>query len=180
MALPCLGTDDTVEMRRYRCGYNAVYLLLRLSGFVCDYDALKINRNSGKEGLSVKDIVEELSRCGLPSRVFQCNDPDEVRKLSPPFIIYTNPDRSGKTIGHFLVVTSVNSDTIDLIDGTTSESKQYAIQKLSNLWDGIVIMPEKNLARHWHWILAGTFGICGSILVARPCILAIQGTRKNA
>jgi ABC-type bacteriocin/lantibiotic exporter with double-glycine peptidase domain len=180
LVMPMLATDDTVEMRRYRCGYNAVYLLLRLSGLNFDYNALEINRNSGKDGLSVKELVEELSRCGLPSHAIQCDHPEDVRKLEPPFIIYTNPDRSGKTIGHFLVVTSVDAETIDLIDGTTSQSKQYAIAKLGNLWDGFAIVPEKSQSGSWRWVLAGTLAIGGLILVARPIKHAFHGGHKNA
>lgn len=166
LAIPCIATDDTIEMRRYRCGYNSVYMLLRLSGIDCDYHALKINRNSGKEGLSIKDLSEELSRCGLPASVLQCGNAEGVRKLSPPFIIYTNPDRS-ETVGHFLVVTSVDAETINLIDGSTSESKQYAISKLGNLWDGYAIVPERNHAKHWRWFVGIPLTIGGLVLVTR-------------
>lgn len=163
----CRGEQDIVEMMRYRCGYNSVYVLLRLSGVDCSYEELKLNGNSGSKGLSVKELAEELKRCGLPSRVIRCDIPDDVRKLSPPFIIYTNPDRSGNTIGHFLVVTKISNETIDLIDGTTSEKKEYAIAKLSNLWDGVVIIPEKDRLKSWRWLLGLVLAISGLSLALR-------------
>jgi len=164
-----LASDESVEMRRYRCGYNAVYILLRISGISCDYDDLKIDRNSGKEGNSVKELVDELTRCGLPSRALQCEHPTEIRMLSAPFIIYTNPDRSGKTIGHFLVVTRVDTETINLIDGTTGEHKQYAIDRLGNIWDGWAITPATNQTK-LRWIIGAVLATLGLITVAGPSV----------
>jgi ABC-type bacteriocin/lantibiotic exporter with double-glycine peptidase domain len=166
-----VASDESVEMRRYRCGYNSVYILLRLSGRDLEYHSLEINRNSGKDGATIQELVDELSRCGLPSRAIQCSGTQDVCKLSPPFILYTNPDRSGKTIGHFLVVTQIGSTTIDLIDGTTGEEKQYAIDKLENLWDGLVIVPEKNQSIRWHWIITGVLASIGLFLIAPHALI---------
>jgi hypothetical protein len=124
----------------YYCGPNAVYMLLRMTGHDVQFASIMPETRRMAQGASLKDMRDELAIHGLATDLLRC-EPADLPRIPPPFIMYTYPPKSPGELGHYVVAVAVNEETLQVVDATTGLEKTYRIEKISNIWDGIVILP---------------------------------------
>jgi ABC-type bacteriocin/lantibiotic exporter with double-glycine peptidase domain len=120
------------------CGLNALYMLLKLRDRSCTYDDLARELPLEKKGLSMLALRDASRRHGLNCEVAEA----PPASLTPyvPLIVRMNSDKDPEN-GHYLVITSSDSDIIQAIDsanGTFRMMKQGAFERQ---YSGYALVP---------------------------------------
>ncbi len=139
-------SEDVVRQRAYPdffpCGPNAVYMLLKLEGHEVRFSDIMEGARVDSQGVSLMEVNNELEKFGVASEVIKCQASD-LPRIRTPYIMYTYPPKSPGDVGHFVVVVSINDKTLQVLDATSGLEKTYQLGKITNIWDGMVIVPRR-------------------------------------
>src|SRR5205807_7973475 len=119
------------------CGPNSTYALLRLNNKDVKYADL-IYWFSDSSPSSLLEIRQCLLSFGLDSEARHIG-PQVLGDCQVPFIAHFNGGRDA--IGHFVVVTVVTPDQVEVIDGTTARIEVLPRHEFEKAWSGYVIVP---------------------------------------
>ncbi len=142
-----------------RCGTNAMYILLGLHGIEVQATTLEKYLPNHPDGMSVADLSNGLSECGLPTQSRHCSIMELKERFEGPVIAllkYTNNPN------HFVLVLSVKDDGLLIMDGLSGKIWHADMNRLNRYWMGIVIVPvkqDKHGVSRVAWIIASIVAI---------------------
>ena len=152
VALFLLLTVESENALRHRacpelflCGPKAVYMLLKLQGHDVHFSDVIEGTTVGSRGVSLINVKDMLAKHGIASDIIKCT-PNDLPGLRTPYIMYTYTPKVPSDIGHFVVVTAVTDEAVDVVDAHSGLKERYYIEKLkhSSMWDGILIVPHQS------------------------------------
>jgi len=131
----------------YACGYNSLYLFLRLKGHQTDFEALKSDVVIGENGTSFHDLQIATANVGVQTETVHCSY-SSLCSSNMPVIAWISrisevTQSKEPIIGHFIVLVVVNADGVEYIDGTSGEKSTMHQTKFIEQWNGM-ILKEKN------------------------------------
>lgn len=91
-----------------RCGTNALYGMLRLSGLSLQYHEVANKVQTTDQGTSIRELELRAIEFGLDAEVRQVSV-TELADLPCPFLMHFNGNETGGT-GHFILVTDCGRD----------------------------------------------------------------------
>ncbi|MDR1383975.1 MAG: hypothetical protein LBJ67_09050, partial [Planctomycetaceae bacterium] len=155
LLFPCFSFESNQEMTRdtkeilYACGYNSLYLFLKLQGVNVSMDEVKSQVNIGESGTSFYDLKTASGCLGITSQTIECSYP-KLQKFSFPVIAwvsknYSKNDVSKPIIGHFIVIISCIPNEVIYIDGTTGQSTKVKSTTFIEQWNGMLLVSESQL-----------------------------------
>jgi ABC-type bacteriocin/lantibiotic exporter with double-glycine peptidase domain len=127
-----------------RCGLNAVYCFLRVSGVEVSYDELASRLPIDPErGSSIEDLERVAEESGLDADVFLV-DPADIGALETPFILHLELLDLGGS-GHFVTVLQIDEESggsrlVRFFDGGTARVTHQDLQQLAPLATGYVLL----------------------------------------
>lgn len=145
------------------CGPNSLYMLLKLAGIAVQHHEIDHYRTDHPQGMSMLELKRACADFGLNTAVVQCSTAD-LRRIDYPAIARVQRDFQGE-FEHFIVLTHrINHDLIEILDGTTGLRREYAIDKMDNVWDGhLLIIAAEPRGETLHYVLAAmTTVLCGA------------------
>ncbi len=120
-----LRKSQEAEEAPIRCGANALYMLIRLSGGEVDFSSILNQleqRLKGNSLLELRDAAEQLGYSAVIEK-----DPNlqlDTNRLPAIAFMKAGETASMKTTGHFVVLLSTDSNRITYLDGTTAKLQQ--------------------------------------------------------
>lgn len=156
------GTEREVPLARTDnvCGPNCLYMLLTDLGHTVTTDEWEAWYPSHPDGMSMADLKDVCSRFGVDTEVRRCT-PGDLRSLRGPAIAHM--DMGPSRPRHFVLLTGTitANERIEVIDGTTAETKYYPLETITNIWTGWVLLVRRPPYRY-HWIMAGGWLLVGA------------------
>ena len=139
--------EDYAELtrRRLSCGLNAIYIMGRLQGVDVKYNDIARAVPLSEHGASLLHLKEAGIELGMPCRV-QKYSLQELLDAPTPFVAHFHKSASDISNGHFVVVTSVSRNGIELIDGTTGQRATFGFERFPVFWSGYVLEPRRDTA----------------------------------
>jgi len=141
--------DIPVEIRErlFSCGYNSLYLFLRLKGREVAFSDVKVRVKIGENGTSFFDLQNATTDVGMLTETARCSY-SALCSLNMPVIawINKNPDvavSDEPVIGHFIVLVKVDVNGVEYIDGTSGVKGTMKQTNFVKQWNGM-ILKEKN------------------------------------
>jgi len=148
-------TDPEFWRVANRCGLNAVYLYLSLTGRPVGYGELEADIPITDKGSSLAELGRVAEKHGARSVIVKAT-PETLPTLLPA-IVHTEEQSHG---GHFVVVVKIENDQITLIDGTSGIVSTYSLAEFNKMWTGYALVPARDT--EWAWQKTGL----GSALAA--------------
>jgi len=159
---------DSVARQAVMCGPNSLYLLLGLNGIKVDVSEIEKLVPLHEDGMSLTEMRDASNALGLRTKVVRLSLDELRRNFQYPVIAYLNYEQ------HYGVVVSVDEKTVTLLDGTTGDKDEYAIEWLEKRWAGYVLMPEGD---RFPWLLLGAgFGL--AFVVGFVCAARVSRIKK--
>jgi predicted double-glycine peptidase len=144
-----IGSENAIRARvspeSFRCGPNAVYMLLKLEGREVRFSDILEGTRVDAQGVSLTEVRNALEKHGMAAELIKCQ-PSDLPLIFPPYIMYVNTPRSANSVddlGHFVIVVSINQKTLQVLDASTAAEKTYQRHKITNIWDGVLIVPKR-------------------------------------
>jgi hypothetical protein len=139
--------DLPADMREklYSCGYNSLYLFLRLKGQDVSFEMVKDKTQIGQHGTSFFDLQTGAAAFNVKTQTVQCSY-KALQKLSYPVIAWIDRSKTKlpeKVIGHFIVIISCTPEHITYFDGTSAEKTNMSVTTFQKQWNGMILM-ERN------------------------------------
>jgi predicted double-glycine peptidase len=152
---PCFSFESSQEITRdtkerlYACGYNSLYLFLKLHRINVSLNDVKSQVNIGENGTSFYDLKIAACHLGIISQVIECSYPT-LQKISFPCIAWIDRSMSGRensqsVIGHFVVLLSCTPDEVVYLDGTSGQKITVKAMTFMKQWNGMLLVPESQL-----------------------------------
>jgi ABC-type bacteriocin/lantibiotic exporter with double-glycine peptidase domain len=133
---------DAGDKPYLKCGPNSLFLLSKLYGVDVDYERITQELPIDARGSSLEAMVAAANKIGIKCEARRCGM-HELLDCPKAFIAHIAATRNGEEqLGHYLVVLDCDEDSVQFIDGTTGELKNWARSYFLRLWTGYVIMPE--------------------------------------
>jgi ABC-type bacteriocin/lantibiotic exporter with double-glycine peptidase domain len=127
--LPKLDLGSNIEMsgrisktNSMTCGLDCLFFVSRSFGKQFTFDELKVRVPIGESGTSMADLQRVSSEMGMELVAVQCS-PENLERLTVPAIALLEPDHL-TGINHFIVITKVQSDFIELFDPSVNMTGQ--------------------------------------------------------
>lgn len=187
LALPCLGsaistlqgsqasgetktansTEAAAQLARRRaaCGFNCLYLLLRLSHKEIDTEQLERFLTISDTGNSFLSLKQASQQFGVPGAIVRASA-SELQQFEMPLILLVDsqvidelgdvemgraaPDFS--QVGHYYLLTRASAEHIELIDGTTGECVLLSTADINPNWIQAVFVPSRPFSTG-RWLL---------------------------
>ena len=128
-----------------RDAVNVLYLLLRHCGMTCSYQTVSKALGDDVEKHSFLEIRNAATTFGLKTRVYRCS-PTFLASLEVPVVIHM--EGNVQTDGRFGVLwPGPNESEQDVVSGSTLQLATYTTDKLLRNWDGLILYPERQVAR---------------------------------
>lgn len=124
-----------------RCGTNAVYAFLRLSGQPIPYEEVAhAVPTEAARGSSLADLSEAANHFGVRTEVRKVSI-QEMSRISTPFIVHLDLlDQGGA--GHFITVYHIDDEKIVCyIDGSSALEHFITLSDLDHQFSGYVLLP---------------------------------------
>lgn len=169
-------SPETIRAYSVACGPHAIWALLRACGKDIPLDEIRRHARYHPQGISLLEIQSICRTFGLSTRIVYCDHVEDLKKASPPFLLVRRQAGRGVNFTrHFMLVTSIGKDTLQVIDTTTGEERTYYFRLIENVWDRYLILPvsERNilldcslfvviaigLARNWRAVQCCCYGM---------------------
>ncbi|MDR2707053.1 MAG: hypothetical protein LBC02_14875 [Planctomycetaceae bacterium] len=146
---------DTRE-KLYSCGYNSLYLFLRLKGYNVSFESVKDKTQIKQTGTSFFDLQTGAAAFNVKTQTVQCSY-ETLQKLSYPVIAWIDRSKTKspeKVIGHFIVIISCTPEYITYFDGTSAEKTNMSVTNFKKQWNGMILMEQNQSS-----IISNNFGI---------------------
>jgi len=91
-----------------------------------------------QDGLSLLELQEAATSMGLPSEILRCTYEELYQSFNSPIIAYLTGEGA-----HYVVVHSVDSESISILDGTTGEEERLTRKEFERLWSGCILRPRE-------------------------------------
>ncbi len=164
--------SQDIRDKLYACGYNSLYLFLQLKGVEVDFETLKSNVTVGENGTSLYDLQKVAAAVGMNAVAVKCSYA-ALCSVDLPVIawINRNPKETEETvIGHFVVLTLVNDEGVEYLDGTSGQTSTMRKEIFARQWNGMILV-EKSTGLQ----LSGNAAL-SVFLIGLACILFGKGT----
>jgi|SRR5579884_1899834 len=138
---PGTGSEDKRLWRNVEsCGINSAYVLLALSGRPVRYSEIAARLPVARDGVSLGDMKACLASFGLPA-VVQRATPESLRQVPLPAIAHCEEEKAAT--GHYVVITAVTADHVEMIDGTNGNMVFFPMSDFQKNWSGYLLVTEK-------------------------------------
>ena len=126
----------------FRCGENALYLVMRLHGRVVGYEEVIKQVGAGtasrQEGASLLQLVRAGNKLGLPCVAKKYSGVGNLAPCTLPLIAHC----AG---GHYVVVARIDDKGICVIDGLSAECCELGLDTFRARWTGYVLEPSRRV-----------------------------------
>jgi hypothetical protein len=146
---------DTRE-KLYSCGYNSLYLFLRLKGYDVSFNVVKDKTQIRQTGTSFFDLQTGAAAFNVKTQTVQCSY-ETLQRLSYPVIAWIDRSETKspeKVIGHFIVIISCTPEHVIYFDGTSAEKTNMSVSTFQKQWNGMILMEQNQSS-----IISNNFGI---------------------
>ncbi len=131
-------SNAQIERQKVICGPNCLYMLLSLHNKPVDQSLFVRYFPTHQDGLSLLELQEAATSMGLPSEVLRCTYDELQRSFDSPIIAYLSGDGP-----HYVVVHSVDSESVSILDGTTGEEQRLTRKEFERTWSGYILHPRE-------------------------------------
>lgn len=148
MSAALVARADSDSIARWaepgRCGTNALYAMLRLSGHEVDFDDVyRATPVDPRHGATLQELADAAASLGVQVDVRRVQLSD-IPRLATPFIAHLDLADVGGS-GHFIVVSRVvkidKQWQISAIDGSRCIVTDQDLENLRTAFLGFVLMP---------------------------------------
>jgi hypothetical protein len=143
-----------------KCGINVIYLLMRLNHKAVSYEGLEQGVPVSTEGTSLADMHHYTRSLGLTTRIVKTT-PEKLGRYALPAIAHME-EELGNT-GHYVIVTGLGPDGVELIDGTTAILMTRPMSEFRKRWTGYVLVVDT--PSRWGWAFPATAALGGVMTV---------------
>ena len=119
------------QFQQAECGLCTIAMLLNYYG--ANYTLFDIRQQIGvgRDGISIKCLIELLCEFGLKAEAYKCSDIGALRLANVPFIVTTEKE-------HFIIVEKVTDSNIYVVDPAIGRLR-YGYDDFLKIFDGIII-----------------------------------------
>ena len=122
-----------------RCASNCLYLLMKMNRKTVHYQDIERLIPVTENGANLADIRRCATSLGLATEVVKAT-PEYLARCCLPAIVHMEPEDTSGTMGHFVVLTVVGPDKVELIDGTTAIVDVIPRDKFNKQWSGFLLI----------------------------------------
>jgi ABC-type bacteriocin/lantibiotic exporter with double-glycine peptidase domain len=142
---PTSSPTDSWRTRQV-CGLNACYTFLKLQGCNVDYQTLKKDIPSQKNGSKLVDLLKATHRRGLSTTLVRCNIV-QLSRVPLPAIAHLEQESTSVFFpserGHYVVLVALRSGgQIEYIDGSTGRLLTMPLGKFFRDWSGYLLIAD--------------------------------------
>jgi hypothetical protein len=162
----CGAASEPTENRRYDCGIQSLYTLLRLEGVNVTLDRLERSLPApSPTGYSLAELRDAASTCGL--KLIGARLKPDAQAIDRPILAFLQRGKHG----HFIVLrpaghTGTLAQVLDM--GSDPEMIDKATIFKSPEWTGLALLPARP---NWPARIAGASGLGGISIVLSPWIV---------
>jgi len=160
--------------RRSVCGIHAAYLMLQLCRAPVSFAEVEESVGRNDVGNSMLALRDAIARHGVECRVRRV-DVRRFDEVELPFIGHCRMtlDRDGIAVGHFVVVTELDDDSVTYFDATSGRRYTAARRVLEDKLTGFVLARSSGPTAG-AWIAAVAGGVFGA------CVVGLLRRRRAA
>jgi hypothetical protein len=152
--------EATVWRTAKKCGVNSLYVLLRMNHKPARYQEVEAALPVTPEGTNIADVRRCAASFGLSTKVIKAS-PEALGDCPLPAIGHIEEER-GST-GHFVVITAVGPQGVELIDGTTALLSDLSLSDFRKRWSGYLLVVDGG--RRWRWVFPA-LAVAGAVTIA--------------
>lgn len=125
------------------CGGNCLYLLMVAHSHPIDHAAVLDAVPTAENGSTVKDMVVASRALGFPVEARRIGFADLTADRLPVIAYMENWSGHANTLGHFLIVTSIDpaSNNVNVFDGITALPTAMPTDAFARYYSGVSIVP---------------------------------------
>jgi ABC-type bacteriocin/lantibiotic exporter with double-glycine peptidase domain len=144
------------------CGVNSLFVLLRLSDIPVIYENLSARLPLTEFGSNMLDMKRAAATFGCNARVLRLA-PDDLDRLSDPVVAHL--ELGDGRAGHYVVITRVGQDVIEVIDGTYGTLDFWNRRDFCRYWHGYVLVVQPTKAAEFEIAVIGMSGLFAALSV---------------
>ncbi len=157
----CVGADEPKVWRKDSyCGVNCAYMYLRLTGVDQEFNEVENALNPDSTGNSLGELKGFLASKLSGVKVVQMT-PDELKEARLPALLLLDRQSTKElqTIGHFVVLVSINDEQAVFVDGTSGVLVAKPASYLTKDWTGYAILQQSKGISRFSLVVFAT-GVC--------------------
>jgi hypothetical protein len=166
LARPTASKDAIIWRADRVCGLNCLYLLLRCADRHPNYVQMEATL-AARKVTTLYDIQQSAKEYGVELAVARLA-PDDLKQVPKPVIIHLDvADLNGTVGGHFVLVTRVLTQGVEIVDGTTAETRVLSWSQLHKSWSGFCAYCSDAMPPTWPIVALAVGCVCGVLLICR-------------
>lgn len=160
-----------IREKLFSCGYNSLYLFLKLKGHNPDFETLKSHVAVSKNGTSLYDLQSGAAALGVSTDSVRCSY-ETLCSANMPVIAWINKNPKKKAlqelvIGHFIVLTNANDDGVEYLDGTSGQKSTFKKSNFLKKWNGMILIEKKAVPSFFNKVVFFLFLIGVAMVLLR-------------